>query len=362
MHGMAPKVTKDEPQQHDDPQSDAEQRDQAAGRRDEAALRRDGVAVKRDYSARHRDDDAGERDVVSVGRDRDGYRRDHDATLRDQASAGRDHAAEVRDSLAEQRDRPTGPYPVSQRDFGQLVLARRAAAADREHSRQDRSAESLSRRVAGADRGLAGLDRAHSIDDRSAAEHDRDAASVDRGAADDERNHAVLDRRGAHGDRDNAASDRWSASLDELTGSYLRRPGLLQLERDLGRAKRNGESLVVAFADVDHLKVGNDPRGHSAGDHLLQQCVQTLQAHLRPHDLVIRYGGDEFVCVIAGLELENVAHRLADVSGLLAEGSPPGAFTFGLAQLQPDDTAYDLIDRADAALGEVRSHRSAGPA
>lgn len=361
IHAVASEVTDDDPRRPDDPLSDAGQRDQAASQRDEAASGRDGLAVQRDDLAGHRDHDAGGRDVVSADRDRDGHRRDHDARLRDHASAGRDDAADVRDSVAEQRDRPMQPYPIGQRDLGRLVLARRAAAADREHSRQDRSAEALSRSSAGADRGSAGQDRAHSGDDRSAAEHDRTAASVDREAGDDERNHAVLDRRSAHGDRDDAAADRWSASLDELTGAYLRRPGLLQLERDLGRANCNGEQLVVAFADVDHLKVVNDQAGDSAGDRLLQRFVQTLQAHLRPHDLIIRYGAEEFVCVITGLGLDDVACRLADVTNMLAKGSTPGGVTIGLAQLQPNDTGQDLIERADAALSQTRAGRSPRP-
>ena len=358
---MAPTVDGHELQRPDDPQSEAGRRDRAAGRRDEAALRRDGFALQRDDWARSRDDTAGERDVVSIDRDRDGRRRDQEATLRDHASADRDQAADLRDSMAEQRDRPLTPHLVGQRDLRRLVLARRAAAADREHSRQDRSAESLSRIFAGADRGSAGLDRAHSVHDRSAAEQDRDAASVDRGASDDERSHAVRDRQGAHGDRDNAALDRWSASLDELTGAYLRGPGLLQLERDLGRARRNGEPLVLAFADVDHLKLLNDRRGHAVGDRLLSRLVETLQGQLRPHDLVIRFGGDEFVCVVTGLGLDEVAHRLADVNVLLARETPPGGVTIGLAQLQPDETAHELIERADAALYLQRAGRAPGP-
>lgn len=169
-----------------------------------------------------------------------------------------------------------------------------------------------------------------------------------------------MDRRRAHDDRDNAAADRRSASLDELTGAYLRKPGLLQLERDVSRALRSDEPLVVAFADVDHLKFVNDRGGHAAGDRLLHHVVQTLQAHIRPHDLVIRYGGDEFVCVLTGLTLDEVAHRLADINSLLASGTTPGAITIGLAQLQPGDTTSDLIERADAALYQAREGRDHG--
>lgn len=186
-----------------------------------------------------------------------------------------------------------------------------AAAADREQARQDRSAGTLARILAAADRRSAGRDRARSASDRGTAGRDRTAALGDREAGDDERTCAVLLRSCTLDDCNNVAADRQSASLDELTGAYLRHPGLLQLERDLSRAQRNGESLVVAFIDVDQLKAANGRGGHKAGDRLLQDVARTLQAHLRQHDLIICLGGDEFVCVVAGLDRDDVTCNMA---------------------------------------------------
>jgi diguanylate cyclase (GGDEF)-like protein len=168
---------------------------------------------------------------------------------------------------------------------------------------------------------------------------------------------AASDREHAHDDREDAAADRYSASLDELTGAYLRRPGLLQLERDLSRVSRDGGELVVAFVDVDQLKAVNDQGGHAAGDRLLQHTVQSLQARLRPHDLIIRFGGDEFVCVVAGLALDDVAARLRQANDALTQGPAPGSFTVGLARLHVGDTAHELIERADRALYQQRAGR-----
>lgn len=337
--------------------SDGGRRDLAAEQRDVEALRRDGVAEQRDDGAGERDVHAAKRDLVTADRDREGRQRDLAAILRDQAGSGRDDAAEVRDSAAEQRERPGRVQAVRQAEFGRLVVARRAAASDREHSRQDRSAGAVARGLAGADRGSAGQDRAHSGSDRSASEQDRDASLDDRETGDNQRSSAVLDRHSARGDRDDAAADRRSASLDELTGAYLRRPGLLQLERDLSRARRSGEALVVAFVDVDGLRAVNDQGGHGAGDRLLCQVAGTLQAQLRPHDLVMRVGGDEFVCVVAGLGQHDVGQRLAEVNTALGHSPEPGSVTVGLAQLQPDDTVQDLIERADQDLYQQRAHR-----
>ena len=132
----------------------------------------------------------------------------------------------------------------------------------------------------------------------------------DRGAVDDARTLVGLDRGPASGDCDGAVADRHSASLDGLTGAYLRRPGLLQLERDLGRARRNGEPLVVASLTSMGSRPLNDQSGHAAGDRLLHHVARTLQTQLRPQDLIIRFGGDEFVCVVAGLGQDDVARRL----------------------------------------------------
>ncbi len=197
----------------------------------------------------------------------------------------------------------------------------------------------------------------HSADDRGAAGRDRDAALDDRGAGDNQPASAVSDRHDAHLDRDDAEIDRRSASLDDLTGAYLRRPGLLELARDVSRARRDNRPLVVAFLDLDRLKTVNDQSGHAAGDQLLRDVAHVVQAQLRPHDLIIRFGGDDFVCVVTGLALVEVAGRLTAANAVLGHGPVPGSVTFGLAELEPDDTAVVLIARADRALYQQRNSR-----
>lgn len=345
------------PAERPDPATpDGGQRDRAAEQRDVAAVGRDGAAGRLDHDAGERDVVASRRDLSTLARDREGRRRDRAAAARDRLSAERDDAAEARDTAAELRDRP-GATPTGRAAYGQRVLDRRAAAADRADARRDREAGAAGRRLAGADRASAGQDRAHSRGDRGASGRDRRAALGDRESVDQQRRSAVLDRTRARADRDDAAEDRRSSSLDELTGAYLRGPGLLQFERDLSRASRDGEPLVVAFLDVDALKAVNDQGGHAAGDRLLRRVAGTLQAQLRPHDLLVRIGGDEFLCVVTGLSRDDVALRLAQVDAALTVGPEPGSVTTGLAQLQPEDTADGLMERADQDLYRRRAAR-----
>lgn len=132
----------------------------------------------------------------------------------------------------------------------------------------------------------------------------------------------------------------------------------MELDREISRARRTDEPLIVAFVDVDQLKVLNDSHGHAAGDRMLRDVASTLRAQLRSYDLIVRYGGDEFVCAISGLNRADATKRLALVNAALAVAVEPGSVTVGLAELQPGDSTADLVARADAAL--YRKRRS-GP-
>ncbi len=117
------------------------------------------------------------------------------------------------------------------------------------------------------------------------------------------------------------------------------------------------EPLVLAFIDVDHLKDVNDSLGHAAGDRLLVEVAAAFRANLRPHDLIIRYGGDEFVCAISGMAPEEVATRLTLVNALLVDSHEHGSVSYGLAEYEPADSTESLIARADAALYVGRQRR-----
>ena len=90
---------------------------------------------------------------------------------------------------------------------------------------------------------------------------------------------------------------------------------------------------------------------------MLLAVATTVRAQLRSYDLIFRYGGDEFVCALSALNMADAAKRLAVVNVALAHTPEGGSVTVGLAELLPDDSAADLVARADAALYRERATR-----
>jgi diguanylate cyclase (GGDEF)-like protein len=147
--------------------------------------------------------------------------------------------------------------------------------------------------------------------------------------------------------------------LDDLTGVLRRTSGLIAAERELKRARRAGSTRVIAaFVDVDGLKAANDLYGHAAGDELLRRLSALLKVRLRGQDLIFRYGGDEFVCVLADTDLDG-AERLTRELNEEFSSRHGHSLSIGLAQLTPSDTAITLLARADAAMYAHRRIRAA---
>jgi diguanylate cyclase (GGDEF)-like protein len=243
--------------------------------------------------------DLAESGQIGDHRDRTAEARDETADLHDEASEARDERADARDVRAEARDK----------------------AADATDS------------GAAADRAGALRDRRGGASDRTQAADDRQAASAD---------------------RELAARERAASCIDELTGAHRRDAGMHELGRDLARAKRAKEPFALAFIDVDDLKGTNDAHGHSAGDQLLRVTADSIRAHLRSYDLLIRFGGDEFLCGLSGLTMAQAADRFALVNADLA-ASEQASITIGLAEFDGDERVEDLIGRADAAMYQERA-------
>jgi diguanylate cyclase (GGDEF)-like protein len=147
-------------------------------------------------------------------------------------------------------------------------------------------------------------------------------------------------------------------SVDELTGALRRAAGEEALERELRRSSRlEGHRLVAVFLDVDNLKEVNDTAGHAAGDRLLQEIVLVLKSRLRTYDVIIRWGGDEFVLGLPRTDLQAAERVLQDVELLFAIRTSGHQFGFGIATLQAGDTPAQLVARADEDLYRRRRER-----
>jgi diguanylate cyclase (GGDEF)-like protein len=257
----------------------------------------------------------------------------------DEIDLRRDRLADQRDCLADQRDRE----------------------ADERHltaDERDRGDEAAERVMSGGVIDLHDRQRLTLI--RHAAAAERQQAALDRAAAAADRAQARMDRTVAAAERDDSFEEREILLKDELTGVLQRGAGLLELQRELDRSSRSGDPLVVAFLDVEGLKQINDEQGHGAGDDVLRTVGNALTTKMRSYDLALRYGGDEFVCILPGFGLAEATARFHVLRRQLASASSPVSVTFGLAESQAGDEAESLIARADAALYDVRRRERTG--
>lgn len=145
---------------------------------------------------------------------------------------------------------------------------------------------------------------------------------------------------------------------DPLTGAEGRvgMPGRLREALELVR--RGVQPCCIAVMDLDRFKAVNDAHGHLVGDQVLAGTVTRIREHLRPYDRVFRYGGEEFLLLLANAEppsalagLERIREALHTVP--LAETTGKPVFvtaSFGLAPLAPELTVEEAIEHADRAL------------
>jgi diguanylate cyclase (GGDEF)-like protein len=104
---------------------------------------------------------------------------------------------------------------------------------------------------------------------------------------------------------------RFHAEHDALTGVLNRRAIRDLLRKELARCRREMNTLGIILADVDHFKKINDRHGHGAGDAVLVTAMQRIASCLRSYDVVGRYGGEEFLIIAPGCDLD-LAQKLAE--------------------------------------------------
>ncbi|RYY44224.1 MAG: GGDEF domain-containing protein [Actinomycetales bacterium] len=146
--------------------------------------------------------------------------------------------------------------------------------------------------------------------------------------------------------------------LDELTGCYLRAAGFLELEREIIKAERVEQPFTMVFVDVDGLKRINDTQGHEAGDALLRAVVDSVRQVVREYDVVVRYGGDEFLCGMADCDSSEVSVRFERANAALRRADH-ASVSFGIVERTKGETLASLISRADQAMYDAREERLA---
>jgi diguanylate cyclase (GGDEF)-like protein/PAS domain S-box-containing protein len=152
------------------------------------------------------------------------------------------------------------------------------------------------------------------------------------------------------------------ATTDPLTGAMNRRSFLEAGEKELRRGLRYDVPLSVLLFDVDHFKHINDTYGHAAGDEVLRGLVKAAREELREHDLLCRYGGEEFSVVLpetdrAGAEIaaERLLIALRETSTPTEKGEVRATVSIGGTQVDiHNDSLESALSRADAALYEAK--------
>jgi diguanylate cyclase (GGDEF)-like protein len=150
---------------------------------------------------------------------------------------------------------------------------------------------------------------------------------------------------------------REQATRDALTGLWNRRALTEILTREINRCTREALPLAVVIADIDHFKQVNDIHGHPSGDEVLREYAARLVAVIRPYDTIGRYGGEEFLLVLPGLDITREEHRtrlLAIHAVIAASPMIVGTVTcsFGVAGTDGKGAvdADALVKTADDAL------------
>jgi diguanylate cyclase (GGDEF)-like protein len=329
--------------------------DQTASDADQTASDRDGELSVRDQQVSGRDQRASDRDQavsdleLSMHPGGDAQTA-HDANLAERraGTAVRQKTGEVRAVAAENRARV-----AERRDETAWHRDVTAQARDGAAERRDRESAKIERKMASRATALrTALTHAFEI---------RAQAATDRARAAEDRAQAAADRKRAAEERDATLAELQRAHRDELTGAFRRGAGEEALRDEIERARRGDDDrLVLAFVDVDNLREVNNRDGHSAGDALLREVVSVIRSKMRSYEPIVRFGGDEFVCAVAGLDFEQAERRFSDVQSSLAESTNGAAVSVGLAELRDEDSLPDLIERADVALLEFRRKRLNG--
>jgi len=152
------------------------------------------------------------------------------------------------------------------------------------------------------------------------------------------------------------------AVTDSRTRTFNRRYLVPRLEAEMARASRQGSPLSVLLMDLDHFKQVNDDHGHAAGDQVLEGFADRVRTATRAQDVLVRWGGEEFVLVmpdtseeLAAKVAERIRSHVAATPIRVAKGADiTQTVSIGTATWAPGESAKSLEGRADAAMYEAK--------
>lgn len=150
------------------------------------------------------------------------------------------------------------------------------------------------------------------------------------------------------------------AETDPLTGLGNRRA----LRRDLTTLvipnRRQQPRFALAMLDLDHFKQVNDTYGHEAGDRVLEDFARILVQSTRESDRAYRFGGEEFVVILQGIDAAGLASALGKLQersrARLASPGGPVTVSIGATRVLPGDTVHTCFERADRAMYEAKAN------
>lgn len=151
-----------------------------------------------------------------------------------------------------------------------------------------------------------------------------------------------------------------NAVTDALTGLGNRHWMQEMFERELGRTQQSGQSLCLMMVDVDNFKRFNDQYGHISGDRVLVAVGEVLREHVRPTDMIARFGGDEFAILLPGADLEQAAATAERLRAQVEKLAPselvmPVTISVGVTCRTDHDDLASLLNRADAAMYDAKA-------
>ena len=149
------------------------------------------------------------------------------------------------------------------------------------------------------------------------------------------------------------------ATIDPLTGVGNRRSMDEELDVAVANAERTGLPYALVMLDLDHFKQINDVYGHAVGDDVLTELVALIQHHTRKSDQLFRYGGEEFVLLLPGVDGNGLQSVMKSLQQTLRKrlGYSGGTVTasFGVASLRRGERVADWLARADDALYRAKT-------